>query len=124
MQMLDNIVQDNQQKADCRQQARGLLSTMTKLENGIMIIFWNQIFQHFQLTSAFLQSSGQDLNSACALYESTYNYIQSLRSTYSNIEKKIIDLTETEEYEQQRRWKRKRNRIYDDDCSTSSGAGS
>ena len=31
MQMLDNIVQDNQQKAECRQQARGLLSTMTKL---------------------------------------------------------------------------------------------
>ena len=82
----------------------------------------NQILQRFQLTSACLQSSGQDLNSACALYESTYGYIESLRSTYSDIEKKAIDLTETEEYEQQRRRKRQRNRIYDDECGTSSGA--
>ena len=88
--MLDNIVQDNQQKAQCRQQARGLLSTMTNLETGIMIIFWNEILQRFQLTSAFLQSSGEDLNSVCALYESTYDYIQSLCSTYSDIEKRQL----------------------------------
>ena len=39
MQALDNVVQDNQQKAECRQQARGLPSTMKKLDTGIMIIF-------------------------------------------------------------------------------------
>ena len=50
MQVLDNIIQDNQQKAEC-QQVRGLLSTMTKLETGFMIVFWNQILQRFQLTS-------------------------------------------------------------------------
>ena len=54
MQVLDNIVQDNQQKAKCRQQARGLLSTITKLETKIKFIFWNQILQRFQLTSASL----------------------------------------------------------------------
>ena len=54
MQVLDNIVQDNQQKAKCRQQARGLLSTITKLETKITFIFWNQILQRFQLTSASL----------------------------------------------------------------------
>ena len=79
MQVLDNIVPDDQQKAKCRQTARELLSTMTKLEAGIMIIFWNQILQRLQLTSASLQSSGQDLNCACALYKSTYGNIQSLR---------------------------------------------
>ena len=36
-------------------------------------------------------------------------------------EKKVIDLIETEEYEQRRR-KHMRNRIYDDECGTS-GAG-
>ena len=41
MQVLDNFVLDNQQKAECRQQACGLFSTMTKLETGIMVIFWN-----------------------------------------------------------------------------------
>ena len=53
-----------------------------------MVIFWNQILLRFQLTSASLQSSGQDLNSARALRESTYGYIQSLRSTYLDVEKK------------------------------------
>ena len=121
--MLDNIVRDNKQKAECCQQACGLLSTMTKLETEIMIIVWNQILQDFRLTSASLQSSGQDLNSACALYKSTHDYTQSLRSTYSDIEKKAIELTETKEYEQQWRRKRKKNRIFDDECGTSSGAG-
>ena len=79
--------------------------------------------RRFQLTSASLQSSGQDLNYAYALYKLTNGYIQSLRSNYSDIEKKAIDLTETEEYEQQRRRKRKKNRIYDDECGTSSGTG-
>ena len=37
MQVLDNIVQDNQQKAECHQQARGLLSTMTKLDTEIFL---------------------------------------------------------------------------------------
>ena len=126
MQVLDHFVQDNQQKAECCQQSRGLLSTMTKLETGIMIIFWNQILQRFHLTRAPLQSSGQNLISACAFYELTYGYIHSLRSTYSDIEKKAIDLTVNEEYEQQRRRKRKRNRSTssdDNECSTSSDAG-
>ena len=90
MQVLGNIVQDSQQKAECCQQACELLLTMTKLKAGIMNIFWNQILQHLQLTSASLQSSGQDLNSACALYKSTCGYIQSLHSAYSNIENKAI----------------------------------
>ena len=96
---------------------------MTKLETGIMNIFWNQILQRFQLTSASLQSSGKDLNSACALYKSTCGYIQSLHSAYSDIENKAIDLIDTEEYKQQQRSKCKRNCIYDDECSTSPGAG-
>ena len=77
----------------------------------------------FQLPNASLGSSGQDLNCACALYESIYGYIQSLCSTYSDIEKKAIDFTETDEYEKQRRRKRKRNRIHDNECNTSSCAG-
>ena len=91
MQVLDNIAQDNQQKAECCQQVRLLLATMTKLKTGIMVIFWNQIFQRFQLTSASLQSCGQDLNSACTLYESIYGYIQSLHSTNSGIEKRQLN---------------------------------
>ncbi|KAJ8873262.1 hypothetical protein PR048_026896 [Dryococelus australis] len=81
-QVLDDISHNNDQKAECRQQAFGLLSTMMKLETGIMITLRDQILQHFQMTSASLKSSGQDLKTACALYESLQGYIQALRSTF------------------------------------------
>ena len=100
MHVLDNIVQKTTNKR--RSVVNKLVDylTTTKLETGIMIIFWNQTLQRFHLTTASLQSSGQDLNSACAFCKSTYGYIHSLHFTYSDIEKKAIDLTETEEYEQ------------------------
>jgi hypothetical protein len=113
-QVLDDISDNNDQKAECRQQARGLLSTMMKLETGIMIILWDQVLQRFQMTSASLQSSDQDLNTACALYESLRGYIQAMRSTFADIEQKAKDLTECEYYQEQTRRKHKRNREYDD----------
>lgn len=113
-QVLDDISNNNDQKAECRQQARGLLSTMMKLETGIMVILWDQVLQRFQMTSASLQSSGQDLNTACALYESLHGYIQAMRSTFSDIEQKAKDLTKCEDYQQQTRRKHKQNRTYDD----------
>ncbi|KAJ8878344.1 hypothetical protein PR048_018921 [Dryococelus australis] len=69
-----------------------------ELETGIMITLWDQILQHFQMTSASLQSSGQDLNTACALYESLQGYIQALRSTFSDIKQKGKTLSGCEEY--------------------------
>ena len=38
---------------------------MGKVETRIMAIIWNKILQSFQMTSASLQSAGQDLNKAC-----------------------------------------------------------
>ena len=70
---------------------------MMKLETGIMIILWDEVLQHFQMTSVSLQSSDQDLNTACALYESLHGYIQAMQSTFSDIEQKARYLTEFED---------------------------
>ncbi|XP_076352656.1 putative methyltransferase DDB_G0268948 [Tachypleus tridentatus] len=68
-----------------------------------MVILWDQVSQRFQKTSASLQSSDQDLNIACAFYESLHGYIQAKWSTFSDIEQKAKDLTECENYQQQTR---------------------
>ena len=57
-----------------------------------MVIMWDQVLQHFQMTSASLQSSDQDLNTVCALYESLHGYIQAMQSTFSDIEQKAKGL--------------------------------
>ncbi|KAJ8897987.1 hypothetical protein PR048_003347 [Dryococelus australis] len=77
---------------------------MVKLETEIMITLWDQILQRFQMTSASLQSSGQDLNTACTLYESLQGYILALCSTFSDTEQKGKTLNWIEH---------KRNRAYD-----------
>ena len=52
------------------------------------------------MTSASLQSSDQDLNTACALYEFLNGYI-AMQSTFSYIEQTARGLTECENYQQQ-----------------------
>ena len=112
-QVLEDISNNMDQKAECRNKAYGLVSTMNKLETGIMTITWNGILERLQATSASLQSSDQDLNTGYALYESLYGYIQAMRSTFSDIEARAKDLTNCEEYQQQTSRRIKRNTKYD-----------
>ncbi|GBP45140.1 hypothetical protein EVAR_95791_1 [Eumeta japonica] len=112
-QVLEDIFNNVDQKAEFRNKAYGLVSTMNKLETGIMTITWNGILERLQVTSASLQSSDQDLNTGYALYESLYGYVQAMRSTFSDIEVRAKDLTNCEEYQQQSSRRIKRNTKYD-----------
>lgn len=112
-QVLDRISNNMDQKAECRNQAYGLVSKMSKLETGIMTIFWNGMLERLQATSVSLQSPDQDLNTGYALYESLHGYVQAMRSTFSDIEAKAKILTDCEEYQQQTSRRRKRNTKYD-----------
>lgn len=112
-QVLEDIFNNVDQKAECRNKAYGLVSTMNKLETGIMTIMWNRILERLQATSASLQSSDQDLNTGYALYETVYAYVQAMRSTFSDVEAKAKDLTDCEEYQQQTSRRSKRNTKYD-----------
>ena len=99
-QVVGGISNNNDQKAECHQQAHGLFSTMMQLETRIMVILWDQVLQSFQMTSASLQSSDQDSNTACAIYESLHGFIQAMQSTLPDIEQKAKDLTECKDYQQ------------------------
>jgi len=115
--VLKVISENENQKAECRQRARGLISNMEKLEIGIMIIFWDKILQRFQATSAALQASNQDLNTACSLYNSLYQFVESLKSTFAETEANAKELTQCDSYRSENQRHRKRNKKYDDDCT-------
>ena len=113
MNVLEDIAEDTDVKSECRQQARGLLVTMKTLETGLMIILWDQILERFQKTSVSLQSSDQDLNSACALYESLQGYVEALRPTFMAFEDQAKILTDCNHYRKDVSRQRRRNRKYD-----------
>ena len=107
---MGDIVEDTNVKAECRQQAAGLLQTMKTLETEFMIILWDQILQRFLKTCVSLQSVDQDLNSACGLYKSLHGYVQALRPTFVNIEDKAKVLTDCYQYHKEVSRQRKRYR--------------
>lgn len=84
---------------------------MNKLETGIMLVFWNEVFERLKATSALLQAPDQDVNSGCALFKSLHGYIQTIR--FSEIEAEAKILTGCEGYQQQTARNRKRNTNYD-----------
>ena len=86
------------QKVECRQEARGLVATMGRLETGVLTVLWNQVLQRFQLCSASLQSADQDLNTACAIYQSLIVFVQKLRPTYAAVECTAKQLMNCKEY--------------------------
>lgn len=111
--VLNVIVNDPNYKAESRQQAKGMLKTIKKLETGIMIALWDQILQRFQSTSASLQSSDQDLNTSCALYESLHRYVATLRSSFIDFENRGKTITGCHQYNEEISRKKQRNKMCD-----------
>ena len=112
--VLGQLAESESQKPEVRLQAEGLRSSLCKLETGIMLIFWNKVLSQFQRTSISLQASDMCLNSAQSQLESLSPFIESLRSTYPDIESKAKELTGCDQYEEERRQVRKRKRHYDE----------
>ncbi|XP_041366776.1 zinc finger MYM-type protein 1-like [Gigantopelta aegis] len=106
--VIDSIAADENQKGECRQEARGLAA------------MWHQVLERFQMCSASLHSADQDLNTACALYKSLIVFVQKLRPTFEDTEQKAKELTNSAEYRQDTQRVRKRNRKYDHEFGLSS----
>ena len=113
--VLQKFSNNKDQKAECRQQARGLYEQMKILETGIMVILWSKLLERFQKTSVALQSSTLDLNKACGLLDSLSGYVIAQREQFSTIEEEAKLLTKCTEYQQAKgKRKVKRNKKYDD----------
>lgn len=111
---LDEIADDDEQKAESRQEARGLASHMNCLETGILAVLWRHILHRFQGSSQVLQSADQDLNSAVAIYESLIEFVRKLRTRFEEFEAKGKKLTECDQYTDEVRRVRRRNRRDDE----------
>ena len=95
-------------------ESQGILSLMNRLETAVLLVFWDSILSRFNLASKELQKSGQDLSTACSLYESLIKFVEEKRESYDDIEKEAMALSESSMYAEELKRPRKRNRRYDD----------
>ena len=111
---LEEIHTEEDEKPEAKHEAGILASDMDRLEIGILAALWHQILQRFHRTSQALQSADQDLNSAVALFESLIEFVQSLRTRFEEFEAEGKKLSECDQYAEEGKRVRKRNRRYEE----------
>ncbi|XP_065642402.1 52 kDa repressor of the inhibitor of the protein kinase-like [Hydra vulgaris] len=75
-----SIANNDQEKIGQREEAKTLFSKMTSLENGILVIFWEQILERINKVNKKLQTAGLDLLDASALLSSLEGFIKEKRN--------------------------------------------
>lgn len=115
---LEKLANDQEQKAECRQQANGLLEKMELLETGILVVVWNSLLERFQATQASLQAKQQDLNIASALCASLAGSLQNFREQFDTFESEAQNLTQVQDYRPTRTRRIARNRRRDEDVGS------
>ena len=86
LQVLKAISDDNNKTYQTKETARGFVSSMKKLETGILLEVWSCIMERFHKTSQALQDSKMTLNKATNLLQSLQNFIQLLRPQFQTFE--------------------------------------
>ncbi|XP_076810277.1 uncharacterized protein LOC143453012 [Clavelina lepadiformis] len=86
LQVLTAISDDNDETYQTKETARGFVSSMKKLETGILVEVWSCIMERFHKTSQALQDSNMTLNKATNLLQGLQNFIQLLRPQFQTFE--------------------------------------
>lgn len=96
-------IQDNvEQKDVVRNQARGLLEKMSRLETAIYIVFWHEILERFDSSSKYLQSSTMTLRVAVDCLKSLRYFVESKRNAFESYEEVAQTFSRTSEYDSRR----------------------
>jgi hypothetical protein len=111
---LVEIADDEEEKGETREEARGLALKMNQLETGILAALWHHILHRFHANSQALQSADQDLNSAVAIYESLMDFIGTQRAKSQEFVAEGRKLSQCDQYVGEEKRVRKRNRRYDE----------
>ena len=83
---LEEIEQDENEKAETRREADGLIKKMERLENGILLVLWSAVLERFKKTSLALQNATLDLNIAVEMLQSLKYYVMTLRDQFVAME--------------------------------------
>ena len=82
LQVLKAMCDHNDEKYQTKETARGFLSSMEKLETGILLEVWSCIMERLHKTNQALQDSKMTLNRATNLPQCLHDFIQFLRPQF------------------------------------------
>ncbi|XP_068227950.1 uncharacterized protein [Palaemon carinicauda] len=88
--VLEEFFSDQNQPAETRAKASGLLKGLKKLETVILLEVWDTVLERFQSASIQLQKPGISLNTAVTLLESLLQFVKDLRSQFDDFEAKAM----------------------------------
>lgn len=87
------------------------------LETGFMIVFWRRVLNRFAENSARLQAADQDISTVADIYASLIGFIKTLRDDFDDMEAQAKELTGIDNYTEEAKRVRQRNRRYDEGSS-------
>ena len=111
---LDEIADDYAYKPDARNEARGLVTALEKLETGFMIVFWRRVLNRFAENSAKLQAADQDISTVADIYASLVGFMEVLREDFDEMEAQAKELSGIDNYTQDVKRVPRRNRRHDE----------
>ena len=88
LQVLKAMCDDNDEKYQTKETARGFVSSMEKLETGILLEVWPCIMERFHQTSQAVQDSKITLNRATNLFQGLHDFMQFLRPQFQKFERR------------------------------------
>ena len=79
---------DNNKKYQTKETARGFVSSIEKLETGVLLEVWSCIMKQFHKASQAMQDSKMTLNRETNLLQGLHDFIQLLTSQFQKFERK------------------------------------
>ncbi|XP_046856041.1 uncharacterized protein LOC124449135 [Xenia sp. Carnegie-2017] len=114
---LVEITDDEEEKPETREEARGLAAKKNQLETRILAVLWHHILHRFHANSQALHSANQDLNSTVAIYEFLMDFISKQRARFEEFEAQGKKLSQCDHYVGDEKRVRQRNRRCDESGS-------
>ena len=101
---------DENEKPECRIEAKSLLNIFAEYETALLVIIWDKILQRLDSTNKYLQDPKMNLHKAVKLLNSLKEFVSKLRDNFKPIEEEAVILSEKTSYKsEKKRTKKKKN---------------
>ena len=89
--VLEELSADNNQPAETRAEASGIVRQLRAVEIAILMEVWHTIMDRFDKTNRQLQKAGLSLNTAVQVLESLLQFVEDLRPRFDEFEHRGVE---------------------------------
>ena len=109
--MLEELSADNDQSAETRAEASGIVRQLRAVETAILLEVWHTIMDRFDKNKS-AATKGWFVNTAVQLLESLLKFVEDLRPRFEEFEQRGIEKCGHSEYKADQQRVRKRNKLH------------